>query len=107
MARLKRILLSSAIVVVTALILWGGILSPARGTTLHPGSPPFAPFLFAAPLAVGVIAYESLLHSWLTREGASPPAWLWWTILVPIGLVAASLALAGPRLPALVRLLSP
>ncbi len=98
MSRPTQFLLSTAIVVIGALVIWGRTL-PSPGT--------FKPLLFAAPVAAGALAYQALLHSWLSREGASPFAWLLWTILVPLALVALSLTLARPMLPALLRLLTP
>jgi hypothetical protein len=98
MSRLTQFFLSAAIVVIGALVVWGRTLS-------GPGT--FKPLLFAAPVALGALAYQALLHPWLAREGAGPFAWLLWTIVVPLVFVVASLILARPFVPALAALLTP
>lgn len=97
---MKRILVSTAIVVIGALVLWGGVLAPHHSSALET-KPHFAPFLFAGPVTAGAFLYQAMLQPWLAREQPGALSWLLWTIAVPIGLVAGALALARPVLPAL------
>lgn len=103
---MKRILVSTAIVVIGALVLWGGVLAPHHSAALRT-KPHFAPFLFAGPVAAGAFVYQALLQTWLGREQPGPFAWILWTMVFPIGLVAAALAMARFVLPSLLALLTP
>jgi hypothetical protein len=81
---------ASAIVVVGALVLWGSVLAfPPSSSGVERA--PFSPLRFAAPVAVAALAYESLMQSWLSRENSTPVAWVLWTILAPLAIVAAAL----------------